>query len=325
VNFQTFAKTTFLLTAICVLNLASSAQQQPRPTVISPSPRIEQRLPVAAGNNLYCAGYVQMSPVNTSNKIVGAVDEADGFNYGQNDYMYINMGASKGLQAGDLLAVFRPKGQVRTKWTSKGHLGFYVQEVGALEVVRVKQEVSVVRVKASCDVFMLGDLVQPIEQRSSELFAKRPDMDLFSDPSGKPKGHIFMARDNQEMVTRDQIVYVDLGRDDNVQIGDRLTFFRKLGKGNLKLPENNESVSARNSNYHSLQYKGGDFSNQAARKSGETAGGRVVTTKKAKAGRPELRRVVGEGMVVNVREKTATVVITRTAMEIHTGDSAEVQ
>lgn len=319
-NFQTFSKfgAATVFAALIILTSGLQAQQVVKPSM--------QSLAVAAGNNLYCAGFVQSSPIDTSNRIVGAVEEQDGFNYAQDDYMYINMGASKGVHVGDVFSVVRPKGQVDTKWTSKGRLGFYVQEVGAIEIVRVKPEVSVARIKTSCDAFILGDLVQPAEQRSSEMFRQRDQMDLFADASGKAKGQIFMARDNQEMITRDQIVYVDLGRDDSVQIGDRLTIFRKLGKGNLsKMPENNESVSARDFGYHSLEYKGGKFSNQAARKSGETATGRVVTTKKAKEGRPELRKIVGEGTIVNVKEKTATVVITRTAQEIHTGDWVEIQ
>jgi hypothetical protein len=38
-----------------------------------------------------------------------------------------------------------------------------------------------------------------------------------------------------------------------------------------------------------------------------------------------MRKVVGEAVVLNVKEKTATVVITRTASEIHTGDGVEIQ
>lgn len=327
VNFQTFFKNSAgaILAAFCIFNATANAQQMPRSTTASPVYQFDRPLAVATGNNLYCAGYVQTGPVDTSNKIVGAVEEQDGFNFGQNDYMYINMGSDKGVHVGDIFSVFRPKGQVDTKWTKKGSLGFYVQEVGALEVVKVKSGVSVARIKTSCDVFMLGDLVQPVEQRSSEMFKQRAAMDLFGDSSGKATGRIFMARDQQEMVTRDQIVYVDLGKDDNVQVGDYLTVFRKLGKGNLTHPENNESVIAGSYGYPSLEYKGGKFSNQAGRKSGETATGSVVTTKKAKEGRPDLRKVVGEGMVVNVKERTATVVITRTAQEIHTGDWVEVQ
>ena len=80
--------------------------------------------------------------------------------------VYINVGANRGVNVGDMLSVVRPRGQVKTRWTRKGDLGFYVQEVGALEVIRVKNEVSVARVKMSCDNFLLGDLVQ----RGGRLF-----------------------------------------------------------------------------------------------------------------------------------------------------------
>jgi hypothetical protein len=239
--------------------------------------------------------------------------------------MYINMGANKGVSVGDILAVVRPRGQVHSRWTKKSDIGFYVQEVGALEVVRVKPEVSVARIKSSCDSFLLGDLVQVVEKRSSPLVEKRPDLDLFSDPSGKARGRILMSRDGAEMLTRDFIAYVDLGADDNVRVGDRLTVFRPLGKGNLLQYPHKEEVDATDYGFHSDVYSGGKFSNQAGRKSGDKAGGSVVNTGDAKSGRPQLRKVVGEAVVLNVKERTATVVITRTAQEIHTGDWVEIQ
>ena len=279
---------------------------------------------VAEKNNLYCAGYVQTSPISTENRLVGAVTESDRFLYSEPNYVYLNAGANKGVKVGDMMSVVRPRGKVDTKWTDKGNLGFYVQEVGAVEVIRVKAEVSVARITTSCDNFLLGDLVQPFTQRTSPMYANRPAMDLFADPTGKATGRLFMARDRHERVSRDQIVYIDLGAEDNVSVGQYLTIFRPLDKGNL-LHGPDESVSARDYGFESLTYKGGKFSNQAARKSGETAGGRVVTTRRAKAGRPDLRKIVGEMMILNVKERTATAVITRTAQEIHTGDWVEVQ
>ena len=134
-----------------------------------------------------------------------------------------------------------------------------------------------------------------------------------------------MSRDGAEMLTRDYVAYVDLGADDNVQVGDRLTVFRPLGSGNLSPVPQKESVSARDEGFQSDEYRGGKFSNQAGRKSGDNANGRVVTTARAKRGRPDLRQIVGEAVVLNVKEKTATIVITRTAQEIHTGDWVEIQ
>jgi hypothetical protein len=280
---------------------------------------------VAVGNNVNCAGYVTTAPISTEQRIVGGWNEQDGSIYSQPNVVYLNMGSNSGVRQGDVLAVVRPRGQVKTRWTNKDDLGMYVQEVGSVEVVRVKADHSVAKVKMSCDNFLLGDLVRPMETRVAPVFTQRAGLDLFADPSGKPIGRLFMARDNLEVLGRENIVYVDLGNEDNVRIGDRLTIFRPLGKGNPFENDEKESVSARNSGFQSFEYRGGRFSNQAGRKSGENARGSVVTSEEAKEDRPFIRKVVGEMVVLNVKEKTATAVIVRNAQEIHTGDYVEVQ
>lgn len=321
-NFQSFRRigAASLFAATCFLASFADAQQP-----VNADAMRAKNFRVAERNNLYCAGYIQSSPIDTSQRIVGAYNEQDGWFYSQFNYVYLNMGSASGVKPGDMLSVVRPRGQVKTKWTKKGSLGMYVQEVGSVEVVRVKSDVTVAKVHTSCDNFLLGDLVRPMETRVSPMFQNRPALDIFGDPSGKAMGRLFMARDNQEVVAREQIVYVDLGSEDNVKVGDYLTVFRPLGKGNPFENDEDESVSARDSGYQSFEYRGGRFSNQAARKSGDTANGKVVTTERAKEGRPEIRKVVGELIILNVKERTATAVVVRNAQEIHTGDWVEVQ
>lgn len=327
-SFQKFYKTslTALFLLLCVL-ISGALAQKPTPT-----PRLivnsdNRAMPIATGNNLYCAGYIQTASVDTSYEIVGARDERDKHIFAQNDELYISGGANRNVRVGDTFSVIRPRGQVESHWTKKRNIGFYVQEVGMVEVIRVKPEVSVVRVKSSCDNFLLGDLLQPVPQRTSPVFsASRPALDLFGDASGKASGKIVLARDGLELLGRDQIVYIDLGAEDNVQVGDYLTIYRPLGTGNIFTKEEKESLSAREEGYQSRHFKGGKFSNQASRKSGAQATGGIVTSEQAKSRRPNgLREVVGEIVILNVKEKTATAVITRTAAEIHPGDSVEVQ
>lgn len=307
--------------AFTVLAVAAAAQDTPL-TVTAPE---SQSFRVAEGNNLYCAGYVQRSAIDTSRKIIGGVEEQEQFMYSQKNFVYINGGEDKGAKVGDIFTVVRPRGQVSTKWTRKGDLGWYGQEVGALEVIRVKPNVSVARVKTSCDNFFLGDIVEPMEARKAPEHKQREAMDLFPDPSGKAVGRLFMARDNVEVIARDFIVYIDLGAEDNVQVGDYLTIFRPLGKGNPFYGDWGESTGARD-DFGSFEYRGGSFSNQAPRKKGEHAKGRVVTSLGARDGRPSMiRKVVGEMVILNVKERTATAVITRNAQEIHPGDWVEVQ
>ncbi len=312
-----------LTVASCAVVTAQTGKS-PKPTLVIDK---EKQLPVAAGNNLYCAGYVQTASVNTAKKIVGAENEQEKYAYASGNNLYVSMGANSGVKVGDMFSVIRPRGHVSTRWTKKGDLGFLVQEIGMVEVVRVKNDVSVVRVKSTCDDILLGDLLQPLETRTSPEFTQRPALDTLGDPSGKASGRIFMARDGREMLGREQIVYIDLGADNNVRVGDYLTIFRPLGKGNLDIKNTDDGpVDARERGFESAEYHGGTFSNQAGRKQGETATGKVESAKAAKRNRPSnLRKVVGEMVILNVKEKTATAVITRTAQEVHTGDMVEVQ
>ena len=282
-KFQDFCRKSFGvvfsgLVVFSVSGLAQSTKDQ-SPTLVINSQRRE--MPVAGANNLYCAGYVESEKVDTSRKIVGAENEQEQFVYAQGNRLYINAGANRGVQVGDMFSVIRPRGQVETRWTKKGRLGFYVQEVGAVEVIRVKSEVAVVRVKTSCDNFLLGDLIQPIPARVSPTSFPRPVLDVFTEPTGKARGRIFMARDNIELIGREQIVYLDLGAEDGVQVGNYLTVYRPLGRGGLFISDEDEVVRARESGFESDEFRGGRFSNQAARKSGDEARGKVVTTEAA--------------------------------------------
>jgi hypothetical protein len=310
------------LTVFAAAGIAQQKSQQPLTVTAAPTTRSYN---IASGNNLYCAGFIQRAPIDTDQSIIGAVEEQDQFMFTEKNYVYISAGADKGVKVGDMMTIVRPRGEVKSAWTRKDNLGWYGEEVGALEVVSVKDKLSVAKVKKSCDNILLGDLVQPMGVREAPVYQHRPAMDLFPDPSGKAVGRLLMSRHNGDLITRDFIVYIDLGAEDNVQVGDYLTVFRPLGKGNPWMGEWGESASARD-DFGSFEYKGGQFSNMTARKSGGKAGGKVVTNGRAKDGRPDfIRKVVGEMVVLNVKEGTATAVITRSAQEIHPGDWVEVQ
>lgn len=320
-------KTTFgiILFVIFAVTTATFAQR-PTPTPELILDKGDKNLPVAGKADLYCAGYIETAPIDTSYELVGAETEADGHIFSQGEYVYIRGGQNRGVKVGDMFSVVRPRGRVESRWTRKNNVGFLVQELGAVEIVRVKNDVSIAIIKTSCDNFVLGDILQPIPNRVSPLFRERPPLDIFADSTGKASGKILMAKDSRELLGRDQVVYIDLGAEDNVQVGDYLTIYRRLGTGNIRDTVPDESVSARDEGYQSNEYRGGKFSNQAGRKKGDKARGEVVTTEGVKNRRPKgLRRIVGEMVILNVKEKTATAIIVRTATEIHTGDSVELQ
>jgi len=319
-------KKVFFAAAVSIAAVSVNVPAQEVLPVNSGRGYLERPLAIAERSNLYCAGYVQSAPINTSMQLVGGLEEQEQYIYAQNNFVYINAASGNPLVVGDTLAVVRPRGKASSKFSKKDNLGFFVQEVGAVEVVRVKPGHAIARIKTSCDNFLLGDVVLPIPERTSPLFKNRAALDRFRDASGKAVGRLFMSRDGAEMITRDNVVYVDLGAEDNVKVGDYLTVFRPLGGGNLLMPNESETTSASSYGNESDQYRGGQFSNQSSRRSENKAGGSPVSQKKAKSNRPDaLRKVVGELVVINVKERTATAVVVRTGQEIHTGDWVEVQ
>lgn len=339
-NFQKFKAKKFgvILFVVFAMAMTAFAQQDTfskkkdpiaKKTEVKPSMVYSKQsgeMPIAMGNNLYCAGYIQKSGVDTRLEIVGAENEKDQHIYAEGDELYMSAGSNSGVKVGDMYSVIRPRGKVKSKWSKKKGLGIFVQEVGAVEVVKVMGEVSVAKVKTSCSVIMFGDLLKRTTKRVSPLFKQRPALDRFAASSGRASGSIVMARDGIELIGREQIVYVDLGREDNVRVGDYMTVYRPLGTGNMYKGVTLEHMDNKEDGYESHRYNGERYSNQAPRKKGTEANGKVVTTENVKSRRAKgLRRVVGELVILNVLERTATAIVVRTASEIHTGDRVEVQ
>lgn len=312
-------------------NQAPTPAPKPTPTVILPQ---EKSANVVAGHtDLYCAGFIQYAPAPINPEIVGGEQEQEQRTYAEGDYIFINAGSQQGIHVGQEFAIVRPRGQMTSKFTTKrGWLGVYMQEMGRLQVVNVKDRVSVALITNSCEMVLLGDLLRQVNNRVAPVEREDVALDRFADPSGKQRGRIVMARDQREMLTRNHVVYVDLGAEDNVKAGDYLTIYRPAGRGNITRFENEEIALSRSAGYESERFRGGKFSNQSQRTKDYSGAPGIfykeepVTTHEIKRHRPTVpRKVVGEMVILNVQTRTATAIITRVTQEIHTGDFVEVQ
>ena len=288
-------------------------------------------LPVALETELSCGGYIENEPNYNGFEVVGGEQEQEKRTYGMGDVVFINAGSQQGVKVGQEFQVVRPRGRFTTKLTRKtGGLGVYTQEIGRLRVMVVKDGVSVAQVTNSCEPILPGDLLRGVPVRvSPPATAETSNLDRFADPSGKQRGRIVLAREAREMITRSHIVYIDLGTEDNLKEGDRLTVYRPVGTGNISRFRDEEVAPSSNYGFESDIFRGGRFSIQAQRVQNPNAGdmrGPTVTTPKIERRRPPMpRKIVGEMVVLNVQARTATALITRVAQEIHTGDFVEVK
>jgi hypothetical protein len=301
---------------------ASRTQNAP---VVSPTP-----LPAALETELSCAGYIEYAPNYTGFEVVGAEQEQEQTTFSAGNLVFINAGSQQGVRVGQEFQVVRPRGQFTTKLTRKsGWLGVYTQEVGRLRVTVVKERMSVAQVANSCETILLGDLLRSVPYRVSPPAGDTADIDRFADPTGKQNGRIVLAREAREMISRHHIVYIDLGKEDNLKEGDRLTVYRPTGTGNISRFRDEEVTPTANYGFESERFRGGQFSIKAQRVQNPNQNGihgPMMTTPKVKRRRPPMpRKIVGEIVVLNVQARTATAVITRVAQEIHTGDFVEVK
>lgn len=329
------------LLVFCGLAGSTSAQTPANPQLNAPQSPTELRpmiaaqentvaSPAAKDNELYCGGFIQYAPAANKLEIVGGEQEQEKHFYAPGDIVFVNSGSAAGVRVGEEFSVIRPRGRFTTKFTNKkGSLGVYTQEIGRLRVTDVKERVSVAQVVASCEAILLGDLLLPAPQRIAPVKRQETTFDRFRDPNGKQTGRLVLARDGREVLSSNQVVFIDLGAEDNVKQGDHFTVYRPAGTGNITRFRDKEEITAASGGFESDRFKGGKFSNQAQRVKDPTNSsiyGPLVNTPDVKRRRPPVpRKVVGELVIIGVQQRTATAVITRVAQEVHTGDFVELQ
>jgi hypothetical protein len=297
-------------------------------TIIAPQAE-RPPAPIARESEVACGGSIASASVAPAPEIIGGEEERERRVFAQGDMVYISAGAQQGAATvGQEFSVVRPRGRFRSQLSRKrGALGVYVQEVGRVRVVRVRDRVSVAEVIKSCDNLLLGDMLRPVPSREIPPARAQVGLDRFAEPTGKQTGRIVFARDSRELISRDQVVFIDLGTEDNLKVGDYLTVFRPLNFGTL-VEYGEEMAQNTRRGFESDEFRGGKFSNQAQRLKNPDGGtgGETVKTPEIKRRRPSVpRQIVGELVVIHVEGRTATAVITRVAQEVHTGDHVEVQ
>jgi hypothetical protein len=321
-----------LLSPAILLALAVTALSQGNtPLVVQPAPPQK----IAGKAIMMCAGYIKYEKFSRVPEIVGAEQEQEQRTFAEGDFVYINAGTNHSLREGQVFKVVRPRGDVKgVHRNKKGFIGTFVQELGQVTILKVREQTSLAQVSYSCAAMLFGDLLIETPDREPLLQRNEAELDRFADPSGKQVGRLMMAKDNRELVTQRDTVYIDLGSEDQVKPGDYLTIYRPLGAGKLTRMDNEESALGRTDGFQGDRNRGGGFSNQATRAKDSRAWNdrnghyryRPITSKEIKRDRPEMpRKIVGEMVIIDVQTRTATAVITRVVSEVFTGDWVEIQ
>src|SRR3954468_3673877 len=177
-RFGNFKALLLSLALLPALAFATKAQERERAQVVVPTNHQEQR--VADRSKLYCAGYIRHQTLPHMPEIVGALEEQEQRRYGDGEVVYINEGSQQGIREGQTFQIIRPRGDVKGVHREKdGFLGTYIQEVGQLQVFKVRENTSAAQITFTCDAALLGDLLAPIPERESPLRRAEENIDRY--------------------------------------------------------------------------------------------------------------------------------------------------
>ncbi|HEX4945968.1 MAG TPA: hypothetical protein VFZ34_04870 [Blastocatellia bacterium] len=316
----------FLFTTLAVTFSSSSIQAQSPPlprnfpiTESSPEPaQPGVATPrVGTGADIYCAGSIRTTIPTGQGKIIGAEEENRVAHFGQGEVVYLQTGGAQNFRPDALFSIIRPMGKFRSPYQRTGgrDLGVYVRELGVLRVMAVQGQTATARIVASCSDIQLGDLLVPFVERSAPATDVSEPLPRYQPTSGQKPGRIVMQREQREHIGARDVVYVDLGTENGVRVGDKFTIFRnKPDDANIFNFSDDDIVLRQSGGYESDKFKGGKFSNDHP----------YEARQKVKNARPTIpKKIVGELVVIAVEGKSATAIVTRTTQEVHTGDRIE--
>lgn len=227
------------------------------------------------------------------------------------DYVYINKGASQGVKAGDEFSVIRPLvDPIKidwTKWQSSilRKMGTVWEDEGRLKVIEARPGLSIAQVEHVCEYIQRGDIVLPFEERPEPPLKTVTQLDRFAQAAGKALAMIISGQKFVPGVGKNDIVYVNLGNSQGVKIGDYFRIFRYTGTQN------------------ETAYQVPRYAFELEGKMGPTYGFGGVPKTFNWMNVP--REVLGEGVVLRTAPNSATVLITFSTREVYAGDYVEIE
>lgn len=282
---------------------ALAAAQQP-----SGAAQNTQRQALNIGNvptpaDIYCSGFITTDHVSTDRFVAAGWNSPDQTRYaGSSDIVYIH---GRNLKEGERYSILRHvknpnqyepfRGQ---RWAVAA-AGVPYFELGYVRIIEVQKETGIARPELSCADIVPGDIAIPFEERPAPKF-REVELNRFAPPNGKVQGRIIMANDFDSFVGTKYKVYLSIGADKGLKVGDYLRATRTYSHS-----------------YH-------DPEASLSLKASAVEDTQAAPQKLGIGGESSLpRRTLGDMMVLNVHKKSATAMILTALEDIRVGDGVE--
>jgi hypothetical protein len=253
---------------------------------------------------VYCAGFVSDEQSPNDARLISGEQSNIKLIFARGDYVYLNKGSNQGIHVGDRFYAIRPDTDpvqaAWFKWQQKlmKAMGTVYADTGQLVVTSVQPNVSTAQIIFTCNYMQRGDILKPMQERPSPPYKPAEKFDHFAPVSGKPVGMLVIGLGFTNIYGQNSLVYVNLGTNQGVKVGDYFRVFRYQGSHAETVP-----------NTPDFQYKVYGFG----------------STPQKYEWNDLPREVLGEGIVIFTGHNSATMFVTHTSGDIYAGDYVEIE
>jgi hypothetical protein len=308
---------------LLILALAATAYaQQPDSSADQGAPQGTQptnasfpmeRVQMPTNADLLCAGFITKQAVPNSHFVAGGLESPSTTKYENGDLVYLTGG---GYQTGQEYTIVRElRDPNRYELFAGQHamleaMGQSYSELARVRVVDTRSKLAIAQVEISCDPVNPGDVAIPYVAKEHIPFHPPTHFDRFLPPNGKASGRIVMARDFDFELGTGMKVYINVGENQGVKVGD---YFRAIRSYTTDLHDPVDSLSFKASTVEDTQMRPPSIDpNMLTRTKGPTI--RVEDMP---------RRAVGELVIISTTPTSATGMIVFAMEDVHAGDAVE--
>lgn len=263
--------------------------------------------------DLYCAGFISKQILPDANYIAGGLQTPTTTKFTRGDLVYLS---GTGYSAGAEYEIVRALRDVNEYEMYPGEkklmkqTGQPYEEVGRIKIVDTRSKTAIGQIEYACDGVNPGDTAIPFAEKQAVNFHTPIRFDRFLPSSSKLSGRIVMGKDFDSQLGTGHKVYLNVGANQGVKIGD---FFRAVRAYDEDLDDPVDSLSFKAAIAEDTQKKTPSVDPHMFTKSN----GPIIHV------RDLPRRAVGEIVIIGVTNTTATGMIVFSMEDVHAGDGVE--
>lgn len=172
-------------------------------------------------------GFISQNEFDAAGTLIDTVDNR--LLIGTGETVFLELGDLDSAMPGDIYALFEIKDQVRHPVTQQ-KLGYQVDELGILQITEINDDVATGEITKAYKEIQRGSKLRPYQPAQTTIELTRAEQEL--------SGTLIDAQDGRLALSQYDIIYVDLGTDDGLQVGNLLNISRPRSASDLGLKNN---------------------------------------------------------------------------------------